>query len=130
MNTASVLLLSFQTEEEELGDSQEWGSFNTSRDIVSKSLRRMTPSQDHSVIVVWSLSHVRLCDPTACSVPGSSVLHHLLEFAPDSVHCTESLRSHSYKRCTWPSPEITGGTGREKEWESHVIRGVMLLELF
>ena len=33
------------------------------------------------VVVVQLLSHVRLCDPTDCSMSGFSVLHYLLEFA-------------------------------------------------
>ena len=33
------------------------------------------------VVVVQSLSRVRLCDPTDCSTPGFPVLHYILEFA-------------------------------------------------
>ena len=33
------------------------------------------------ILVVQLLSYVQLCDPVDCSTPGSSVLHHLLEFA-------------------------------------------------
>ena len=32
-------------------------------------------------VVVQSLNHVRLCNPMHCSMPGSSVLHYLPEFA-------------------------------------------------
>ena len=39
------------------------------------------------VAVVQSLSRVQLCDPMGCSMPGSSVLHCLLEFAQIHVHC-------------------------------------------
>ena len=35
---------------------------------------------------VQSLSHVQLCDPMDCSMPGSSVLHYLLEFAQIHFH--------------------------------------------
>ena len=38
------------------------------------------------VVVVQLLSHVRLCDPTDCSMSGFSVLHYLLEFAQTHVH--------------------------------------------
>ena len=38
------------------------------------------------VVVVQLLSHVRLCDPTDCSMSGFSVLHYLLEFAQIHVH--------------------------------------------
>ena len=41
----------------------------------------------HSNIVVFqSPSHVTLCSPMDCSAPGSSVLHHLPEFAQIHVH--------------------------------------------
>ena len=38
-----------------------------------------------SSVVQW-LSHVRLCDPMECSMPGFPVLHHFLEFAETHVH--------------------------------------------
>ena len=38
----------------------------------------------HIIYVV--LSHVRLCDPMDCSMPGFPVLHCLLEFAQTHVH--------------------------------------------
>ena len=37
---------------------------------------------------VQSLSHVWLCNPVNCSMPDSSVLHYLLEFAQIHVHWT------------------------------------------
>ena len=37
-------------------------------------------------VVVQSLSHVQLCDPTDCNTPGYPVLHHLSEFAQTHVH--------------------------------------------
>ena len=37
-------------------------------------------------VVVQSLSHVWLCDPTDCSAPGFPVLHCLLEFTQIHVH--------------------------------------------
>ena len=33
------------------------------------------------VVVVELLSHVQLCDPTDCSMPGFPLLHYLPEFA-------------------------------------------------
>ena len=39
-----------------------------------------------AVVVVQSPSHVRLCDPMDCSMPGFSVPHHLPEFAQVHVH--------------------------------------------
>ena len=40
----------------------------------------------NTLIVVQSLSHVRLRDPMDCSMPGFPVLHHLLELAQTCVH--------------------------------------------
>ena len=39
-----------------------------------------------TVVVVHSPSHVRLCDPTDCSIPGFSVLQYLPEFVQVHVH--------------------------------------------
>ena len=38
------------------------------------------------VVVVQSLSRVRLCNPMDCSTPGFPVLHYLPEFAQTQVH--------------------------------------------
>ena len=38
------------------------------------------------IVVVQSLSRVRLCDSMDCSTPGLRVLHHLLELASIHVH--------------------------------------------
>ena len=38
------------------------------------------------VAVVQLLSHVLLCDPVNCSMPGFLVLHHLLEFVQTHIH--------------------------------------------
>ena len=39
-----------------------------------------------SIVVVQSLSHVQLCNPTDCSTPGFPVLHYLPGFAQIHVH--------------------------------------------
>ena len=38
------------------------------------------------IVVVQSLSRVRLCDPMDCSMQGFPVPHHLSEFAQTHVH--------------------------------------------
>ena len=38
------------------------------------------------IIVVQSLSHVRLCNFMDCSMPSIPALHHLAEFAQTHVH--------------------------------------------
>ena len=38
------------------------------------------------IIVVQSLSHVRLCNLMDCSTPGIPALHHLAELAQTHVH--------------------------------------------
>ena len=39
-----------------------------------------------TIVVVQSLSHVQLCNPMDCSMPGFPVLHCLLELAQTHVH--------------------------------------------
>ena len=39
------------------------------------------------LVVAESLSHVQLCNPMDCSIPGFPVLHHLLEHAQTHVSC-------------------------------------------
>ena len=48
---------------------------------VSSTTQRQQPS-----CCCQSLSCVWLCNPMDCSMPGFSVLHHLLELAPTRVH--------------------------------------------
>ena len=43
-------------------------------------------SHNLKVVVVQSLSHAQLCDPTDCSVPGFPVLHRLPELTQIDVH--------------------------------------------
>ena len=50
------------------------------------NIRILLPSQPLVVIVVQSLSHVWLCDPVDCSMPGLPVHHQLLEFIQIHVH--------------------------------------------
>ena len=38
------------------------------------------------LVVQFARSCLTLCDPMDCSMPGFSVLHHLLEFAQTPVH--------------------------------------------
>lgn len=128
MNTASVLLLSFQTERS-WRFSKSGGSFNTSRDIVSKSLRRMTFTGSLSNCCLV-LSHcprrLRPHSLRCARLPLSSTTSWV---APIHVHCTESLRSHSYQALHLAKSWDYRRDGKGKEWESHVIRGVMLLEV-
>ena len=46
----------------------------------------MIARESRFVVVVQLLSRVRLCHPTDCSPPGSSVLHYFLELAQIHVH--------------------------------------------
>ena len=62
-----------------------WGE---ERERGGKSRRRLEKNGNNfiSVVVVQSLSHVWLCDPTDCSTLGFPVHHQLLEFAQTHVH--------------------------------------------
>ena len=46
-------------------------------------LANPTSPNNQERLVGWPLS----CGPMDCSTPGSSILHHLLEFAQIHVHC-------------------------------------------
>ena len=48
--------------------------------------KKMIKLLSHVVIVVHSLSCVRLCVPMDCSTPGFPVLHRLLELAQSHIH--------------------------------------------
>ena len=69
------------------------------------------------VAVVQLLSHVLLCDPVNCSMPGFLVLHHLLEFEQTHVHWvgdaiqpSHSLSPPSLLRSVSPSIQSTGAS--------------------
>ena len=51
---------------------------------------RFVPTE---VVVVQSLSRVRLCNPVDCIMPGFPVLHYLLEFAQTHVNCVDDAIS-------------------------------------
>ena len=48
------------------------------------------------VVILRSLSHVLLCDPTDCSPPNFPVLHHLPEFAQTLVHHVDDAIQSSH----------------------------------
>ena len=64
-----------------------------------------------SIVCVWSLccccwvakSCLALCDPMDCSIPGSSVLHYLLELAQIHVHWVSNAIQPSHPLSS-PSP--------------------------
>ena len=54
--------------------------------IYSPSFHPPKYFQQSTFVVVQLLSHLPLYDPMDCSMPGSSVLHYLPEFAQIHVH--------------------------------------------
>ena len=60
-----------------------------------------------NVVAVWSLSHVRLCDPVDCSTPGFPVLHHLLELAQTHVHRVDDAIQPSHPLLPSSSPALS-----------------------
>ena len=56
-----------------------------------------------SVSSVQSLSHVRICDPMGCSMPGFPVHHQLLEVAQTHVHRVSGAIQPSHPLMS-PSP--------------------------
>ena len=65
-----------------------WGhkELDTTERLHFTSLLLVTKSKKDPVISVQSLSYVRLCDPTDCTMPGLPVHHQLLELAQTQVH--------------------------------------------
>ena len=66
------------------------------------------------IVVVHLLSHAGLCDPLDCSMPGSSVLHYLLEFAQvyvrsirGAVTISSSEASFSFLPSVFPSIRVS-----------------------
>ena len=55
--------------------------------------------------IVQSLSHVWLCDPMDCSMPGFPVLHRLPEFAQTHVHWVDDAIQPSHLLLS-PSPPV------------------------
>ena len=59
-----------------------WAKWSVIRYLTLETLR----AEMHSSVDVQSLSHVWLCDPMDCSMPGPSVLHCLPKFVQIHVH--------------------------------------------
>ena len=60
------------------------GVFHHVKEKHNKS--KVTLDDSFTISSVQLLSHVRLCDPMDCSMPGLPVLHQLLEFTQTHVH--------------------------------------------
>ena len=73
-------------------------------------------------IVVQSLSHVRLCDPMDCSMPGFPVHHHLAELAHTHVHwVSDAIQpSHPLLPLTPPAFNLSSITGLFNESFLHI----------
>ena len=64
------------------------------------------PLAPPSTIVVQSLSHVWLCDPINCSIPGFRVLHHLPELAQMHVHWVSGAIQPSHPLLSLSPPAL------------------------
>ena len=83
-------------------------------------------------IVVQSLSHVRLCDPMDCSMPGFPVHHHLPELAHTHVHWVSDAIQPSHPLLS-PSPPAFNRSKRQGLFKcvrsSHQVAKVLELQL-
>ena len=69
------------------GDLPDPGMEVMSPALQADSVPLMPPGKSlHSLVVDHLLSQVLLCNLMDCNMPGSSVLHNLLEFAQIHVH--------------------------------------------
>ena len=82
--------------------------------------------------VVQLLSHVWLCKPMSCNVPGFPVLHHLPELAQTNVHCVGDVIQPSSPLST-PSPPAFSLSQNQNlfQWvsSSHHVAKVLELQL-
>ena len=89
------------------------------------------------VVAPQSLSHLTLCDPLDCSMPGFPVLHYLLEFAQTQTHplsqwCHPTISSSAVPFSSCPQPFPASGYFPEsqllasmaKVLEIHFIRSI------
>ena len=58
------------------------------------------------VVIVQSLSHIWLCNPMDCSIPGFPVLHYLLEFAHTHVHWVGDAIQQSHPLTPFSPPAL------------------------
>jgi len=70
------------------------------------SYRVKNAGEQRGVVVVQSLSHVRLCDPMDRSTPGLPVVHYLLELAQTHVHCVGDVIQPSHPLPSPSSPAL------------------------
>ena len=83
-------------------------------------------------VVVQSLSRVWLCDPKGCSTPGSSVLHHLPEFAQTHIYWVGDAIQPSHPLSS-PSPPALSFSQHQGlfQWAGslHLVAKVLELQL-
>ena len=81
---------------------------------------------------VQSLSHVRLCDPMNCSMPGLPVHHHLPEFTQTRVHRVSDAIQPSHPLSS-PSPPAPNSSQHQSlfQWvnSSHEVAKVLEFQL-
>ena len=85
-----------------------------------------------SPVVVQSLSHVRLCDPVDCSMPGFPVLHYLPEIAQTHIHWVNDAIQPSHPLLP-PSPPALSLSQNQVlfQWvrSSHQVAKILELQL-
>ena len=86
MSTKKPVQLHLQMEVRPQHNALELGVAQGYRDIKALPLVYLFAGRCHCIIIVQSLSRVRLCDPMDCSTPGFPDLHCLSEFAQTHVH--------------------------------------------
>ena len=96
-----------------------------------------THTHTHTHIYLFSsvllLSHIRLCDPMDCSMPGLSVHHQLLELAETHVHGVGDALQPSHPLSSPPSPPAFNLSQHQSLFQelssSHQVAKVLELQL-
>ena len=78
-------------------------STNSALKILGKNFQKVPKSKLKFTTVVVHQSHLTLCNPMDCSMPGFPVLNHLLELAQTQIHWVGGAIQPSHPQSS-PSP--------------------------
>ena len=96
---------------------------------VGKELQS-TEEDQQGIIVVKSLSCVWLGDPTDCSAPGFTILHHLPELAQTHIYPAGDALQHSHPLLSPSSPAFSLSENQGlQQWVSSSHQVAKVLEL-
>ena len=107
-----------------------WGWVLMILEYYSKRSELFRGRNSNYFVLIQSLSHLYLCDPTDCSMPGFSVLHYLSEFAQTHVYWVSDTIQPSPALLP-PSPHVLNLSQHQGlfQWVSSSHQVAKVLEL-